>query len=223
MDNDILNMPGEHVLTLQGLMGHVEGFVHVPPSCNRSNVVVIGHPHSLKSGTMTHKVVTVLVRLFSELGIPSIRFNFRGVGQSAGVYDAGVGESEDMLFIAQQWKAQYPESEVVYAGFSFGGYVACRAALQSQAKLLLTIAPPVKNFDFSAVLTQPMPTDLEWIMVQGDKDEVVPPHLVYDFVATLPKPPLLIRFPEACHFFHGQLITLKSSLSAAVSSAMFAS
>ena len=100
--------PGDHYLTLPGVVGPLEACFSVPPVWLTRDVALLGHPHSLQGGTMHNKVVTTLMRVFKELGIASLRFNFRGVGTSAGLYDAGVGESEDMLCLSDACLRAFP-------------------------------------------------------------------------------------------------------------------
>lgn len=207
-----LNTPGDYPFLISGPIGQLEVELTVPEQANRHYVAIIGHPHSLQGGTMRNKVVTTMARAFKELGIASLRFNFRGVGQTAGAYDAGIGESEDMLFLAQRWLQEMPEVTLLFAGFSFGSYVAYRAAAQSAHALLITIAPSVHHYDYTEFTPSPSP----WIVVQGDADEIVPAQLVVDF-ATQAKPPLrLLPFTETGHFFHGKLIELKLRLMDAI-------
>ena len=201
------NQPGEHPFFFPGGAGPLEVVLSVPADANPHYIAILGHPHSLQGGTMNNKVVTTLMRAFHALGIASLRFNFRGVGQSAGVYDAGVGEAEDMLLLAREWMNERPEAEVLFAGFSFGSYVAYRAAAQHPHAMLITVAPSVHHYDYTEFACEPAP----WLVVQGEVDEVVPTPLVLDFVARTPAMSL-IRFPETGHFFHGQLIALKAQL-----------
>lgn len=205
---------GEHALTLQGAVGKIEAILTVPSQNNPTHMVFLGHPHSLQGGTMNNKVVTTLARVFKELGIPSLRFNFRGVGESAGVYDAGIGESEDMLLLVQQWQAQWPELKLIFAGFSFGSYVAYRAAAQADSKLLITVAPAVHHYNYGEFDRDPSP----WLVVQGEDDEVVPQALVFDFVQQAKTTIDLIPFANTGHFFHGKLIELKATLMDYISS-----
>lgn len=210
---DALNTPGVYPLSIPGIAGNIELELTVPPSANWHYVAILGHPHSLQGGTMNNKVVTTLVRAYKELAIPSIRFNFRGVGQSDGEYDAGLGESEDMLLLSRLWRQAFPTAVVFFAGFSFGSYVAYRAAAAYQQQIanetcLITIAPPVHHYDYTEFALKSMP----WVIVQGDDDEVVPAQLVYDFaLQTKPVLPVL-RFENTGHFFHGKLIELKTRL-----------
>ncbi len=204
---DKLNIPGEHAFILPGLVGPLDVELTVPDHLNAGFVALLGHPHSLMGGTMHNKVVTTLARMFKALGIASLRFNFRGVGQSGGVYDAGIGESDDMLFLAHCCLQDRPDTKLLFAGFSFGSYVAWRAAAQHPHALLISIAPPVHHFDYTEFAAGSTP----WIVAQGDDDEVVPANLVFDFVESFPHI-CLLRFAETGHFFHGQLIPLKQRL-----------
>lgn len=204
---DMLTTPGEHAYIFPGQVGQLEIVVTVPVDVTHHYVAILGHPHSLQGGSMNNKVVTTMVRVFKELNIPCIRFNFRGVGQSAGEYDAGIGESEDMQLIARQWLQELPQAQLIFAGFSFGSYVAYRAAAHMKHALLITIAPSVHHYDYAEFSPEPAP----WVVVQGDEDEVVPISLVLDFFAnTQALPPLI--FAKTSHFFHGQLISLKERL-----------
>lgn len=205
---DKLLTSGEHSLMLQGIAGQLEAVLTVPESINTSHVAFLGHPHSLQGGTMNNKVVTTMARAFRELGIPSLRFNFRGVGQSSGRYDDGFGESEDMIALVEQWNEEQSDAEFIFAGFSFGSYVAYRTAAQCPHILLITIAPPVHHYDYREFEPSPNP----WLIVQGDADEVVPADLVLDFARQSEPVIPVIEFSETGHFFHGKLIELKLKL-----------
>lgn len=203
----LLDKPGEHQITLEGIAGCLEAVLTVPEQIFNNYVAFLGHPHSLQGGSMNNKVVTTLARVFKELNIPSLRFNFRGVGQSAGSYDQGIGESADMLNLVHQWQVQQAEIRCIFAGFSFGSYVAYRAAAQTQSALLISIAPPVHHYDYNE-FAPPKP----WFIVQGNKDEVVPFDQVAQFTKeSVPQIPL-IEFADTGHFFHGKLIELKTRL-----------
>jgi alpha/beta superfamily hydrolase len=207
-----LQHPGEHPLFVTGPTGQIEAILTVPENAKEEYIAILGHPHSLQGGTMNNKVVTTMMRAFKELGIPSIRFNFRGVGQSGGTYDAGLGESEDMLYLARLCREEKPEIQFFFAGFSFGSYVAYRAAAQFPNCLLITIAPAVNHCDYNQFKTPPDP----WVVIQGDEDEVVPSQMVLDFAAQQSPPLPVVRFPDTGHFFHGKLLELKSTLIEAI-------
>lgn len=163
-------------------------------------------------GNMHNKVVHTLARTYRDFSIPTIRFNFRGVGASEGSYDEGVGEVDD-LFAVLDWlsdHAQPPEIEL--AGFSFGSYIAAAGAmrLQNDARLkrVVLIAPPVHHFDFSSYANHSCPT----IAVQGMDDEVVPAEQVIEWVEKNESSIQLITMNDTSHFFHGQLVALKQQL-----------
>lgn len=204
---DMLKNPGDHAFFFSGIIGQIEAILTVPIDVNPQYIAILGHPHSLQGGTMHNKVVTTLVRTFKELGIASIRFNFRGVGLSAGEYDAGIGESDDMLLFARQWQQEKPDTIILFAGFSFGSYVAYRAAAQCKHGLLITVAPSVQHYDYTEFTPAPTP----WIIAQADMDEVVPASQIQTFAEQHPAIQRLC-FPDTSHFFHGKLILLKERL-----------
>lgn len=207
---DQWDIPGERAVQLAGQAGAVEASLLVPEQYDKRYVALLGHPHSLQGGTMQNKVVTTLVRLFKELGIASLRFNFRGVGQSAGSYDAGIGESDDMLHLARLCREAMPGVQCCFAGFSFGSYVAYRAAAQSHSALLVTIAPSVHHYDYTEFNPQPMP----WLVVAADEDEIVP---LAEILAFGEQHQLAImQFADTGHFFHSRLIALKERLLAEI-------
>jgi alpha/beta superfamily hydrolase len=226
-------IPGEHKLLLQGLVGQIEAILTVPDKIKHKAFAFLGHPHSLQGGTMNNKVVTTIARAFKEIGIPSLRFNFRGVGLSAGTYSQGIGESEDMLCLVKQWQKEEKggdlEQEVqsinddepvsndannssvkslIFAGFSFGSYVAYRTASQCDQSMLITIAPAVHHYDYQEFHPVPHP----WLIIQGDADEVVPCSSVVDFAKQHSPCLPLIEFFGTGHFFHGKLLQLKAEL-----------
>jgi alpha/beta superfamily hydrolase len=189
-----------------GPAGNIETWV--VPHENAKGTVIICHPHPLFGGTMTNKVVTTLAKTLKELSLNTLRLNFRGVGKTEGIHDEGRGEAEDVIALAN-WVREKTEGDVWLAGFSFGGYVAARAASQlSNIKQLISIAPQVSRF-YEAPIG---PISCPWLIVQGEKDDVVSPDAVYAWVETLNPKPTLIRLPEAGHFFHGQLGVLQSEI-----------
>lgn len=201
---EMLKIPGEHTVHFEGGAGFIEGLFLVPQGKILPYLSVLGHPHSLQGGTMNNKVVTTTARALQSLGIPSLRFNFRGVGASAGTFDSGIGESEDMLIAAQQCHSAWPEAALIFAGFSFGSYVAYRAASQWPHQLLLTIAPPVHHFDY----TEFIPPPASWHVIAGKQDEVVDAREIHDFFHNA-KWPVSVHWLDSGHFFHGKLLDLK--------------
>jgi alpha/beta superfamily hydrolase len=190
--------------------GLLEAVVEDPGSPS-GRYAVLCHPHPLFGGTMDNKVVTTLAGAFREGGVPSIRFNFRGVGRSPGVYDAGVGETADAEAVASWGATRWPGRSLIIAGFSFGAYVAMRLSQQRPASQLITVAPPVGMFDFADLTV-----GCEWLVVQGDADDVVDPKSVIDWVGGMKNRPQLLLMPGVGHFFHGRLGELREGVRDAV-------
>lgn len=196
-------------ITLAGPAGAIEAAVELPtPEDARRGVAVIGHPHPPDGGTMNNKVVTTIARALAESGIASVRFNFRGVGRSEGGYDEGRGETLDYLAVAQWLQAQRPSDALWLAGFSFGAWVALRAARQLPVQQMIAIAPPVGFRDFTGVPAPPCP----WLVVQGDADDVVDPAKVFAWAEAADPAPSIVRMAEAGHFFHGRLVDLRGAI-----------
>ena len=164
---------------------------------------VICHPHPLQHGTMKNKVVTSLSRAFTRLGADTVRFNFRGVGASAGSYADGVGEREDAFAVVAWCRARWPGRRIYLGGFSFGGAVAAAAAARVAPAGLVTVAPAVDRIARDLVA----PT-CPWLLVHGDADDVVPAQPVLDWAAKLATPPRIVLLPGVGHFFHGRLPAL---------------
>jgi hypothetical protein len=196
-------------LMLAGPAGALEIAVDPAEADSVPIVAIVCHPLPTEGGTMHNKVVTMTARALRECGLDTVRFNFRGVGHSAGTFDHGDGETEDLKALAAWVRAQRPDAALWLAGFSFGSYVALRAAPVVQPALMLSIAPPVgRSWDFSQIV----PPNCPWLVIQGDADEIVDPQAVYAWVAALPEPPELVRMPDTSHFFHRKLIDLRGAI-----------
>lgn len=196
---------GEAKILLSGPAGQIETLTSEPTKDIKNTVGVICHPHSLFGGTMHNKVVYTIARALKDLGLRTVRFNFRGVGDSAGSYGAGVGEAEDLLAILNWVQQVRPEDKICLAGFSFGAYVSARVASEISVAQLISVGPAVESFDFTKIK---MPT-CPWLVIQGEKDEIVSPQAVYAWQARTTPQPELIRIAGAGHFFHGQLVELR--------------
>ena len=166
---------------------------------------VVCHPHPLHGGTLDNKVVDTVARALEQLGAPAIRFNFRGVGASAGSYDEGRGETADALAVIAYGRRRWPHAALWLAGFSFGGAVAVGAAARAGPQRLIAVAPGITTI----ALTDAAPPACPWLIVQGDADEVVPPQAVRAWVDTLSPAPELRVLHGAGHFFHGRLNELR--------------
>lgn len=193
---------------LSGPVGVIELIAARADDEPKAGTVVICHPHPLQGGTMHNKVVTMLERSVRELGLDTVRFNFRGVGASSGSFDEGIGEGDDVAAIVAWLRECKPDDAIWLAGFSFGSYVALRQAQALDVAALITIAPPVGRWDFDAMALPTCP----WLVVQGDEDEVVDPAAVFAWIDSLAEPPQLVRMADTGHFFHRRLIDLRGAV-----------
>jgi len=197
-------------LTLPGPAGAIEALLDLPDPAQFSaprGTAVIAHPHPLFGGTMTNKVVQTLARASVQCGWRALRFNFRGVGASAGQYDEGRGEVEDMRAVVA---AQAPLGEaLVIAGFSFGAYVASQVveALHVERAIhsVVLVGTAASRFDVA-----PVPEDLhpQALVVHGEVDDTVPLASVMDWARPQSLPVTVV--PGGEHFFHGQIALLKT-------------
>lgn len=171
-------------------------------------VAVICHPHPLHGGTMHNKVVSTLMRAARDLGGSTVRFNFRGVGQSAGEHGGGIGEVQDCQAIIDWAAREFAGLPLWLMGFSFGGYVAAAAAREQQdwPQALILVAPSVERMPFADLLPLPGPATV----MMGEDDEVVAPESVFELLEGQPGV-TMVRFAETSHFFHGKLVELKTA------------
>jgi len=173
---------------------------------NATALALICHPHPVHGGTMDNKVVQTLAKAFAELGCATLRFNFRGVGDSAGAFDEGIGETEDASAALAWARAQLPPSlPLIAAGFSFGCFVQSRLLPRSQPQQLVLVGPAVSRFQLAE-----LPTDLQQqtLVIHGEADDVVPLDAVMDWARPQGLP--VTVFPGTGHFFHGRLTELKA-------------
>jgi uncharacterized protein len=201
---------GEHKLLIEGPAGHIEAIMSIPEQPVAQQVAVVCHPHPLHGGAMTNKVAHTLSKSLTSSGIINLRFNFRGVGRSQCTHDNGVGESEDLQFLAKLMTSSFNRTQLLLAGFSFGAWISIGVAKSVNCQHLISIAPPVKRFDFSQFEHPSCP----WLIVMGEQDEVVEPEAVFEWVDELKPKPELWRYPDTTHFFHGKLVLLRDQLEA---------
>ncbi len=193
-------------ISIAGPAGLIESLIERPPNAVAGIIAVCCHPHPLYGGTMQNKVVHTLARAAQDQGVPSLRFNFRGVGGSGGTHDNGVGESDDAAAVADWCRRELGAEKLWALGFSFGSYVALRLAAARDARLLVTVAPPVQRFDFARLEVPRCP----WLVVQGDADLLVNHESVLGWARDLNPAPQVEILPGAEHFFHGRLTVLRS-------------
>ncbi len=196
-------------LSLPGPTGMLEALLERPEQAQAGRIAVICHPHPLFGGTMQNKVVHMLARCAQDLGVTTLRFNFRGTGQSEGQYDNGQGETEDAIAVVDWARKELGAERLWAAGFSFGSFVAFQMASRCQAERLVMVAPPVQRFDFAALSLPPCP----WLVVQGDADELVNHEAVVGWATALSPAPQVVLLPGVDHFFHGRLTELRGVVS----------
>jgi uncharacterized protein len=194
--------------TIQGPAGALEIAVDLPAAGPRG-VAVIAHPHPLFAGTMDNKVVQTLARAFVQCGWTAVRFNFRGVGGSAGSHDEGRGELEDLLAVVEHAAPVSSGQVLALAGFSFGAFVTTHAferlsAARDIEKLVLVgtsvTRAPAAPIDEAA--------HLKTLVVHGEHDDTVLLSAVLDWARPQALPVTVV--PGGSHFFHGQLPLLKN-------------
>ena len=188
--------------SVAGPAGTIECAINQPLPAAARGLAVVCHPHPLHGGTMDNKVVQTLARALLQLGYTTVRFNFRGIGGSAGGWGGGEGEIDDALAVIAAHRAD--GQPLVLGGFSFGGYVASQAAARltasETAERLVLVGPAVQNFTMAAV-----PADT--LVIHGEQDDVVPLAAVLAWARPASLPVTVL--PGAGHFFHGQLAVLK--------------
>ena len=195
------------VCMIKGVVGEIECRVgQLKPGLAPRGLVVVCHPHPLYDGSMNNKVVTTIEKAFSHAGWQTLAFNFRGVGQSEGFYDHGVGEQLDLSAVVNWAQGQFGDLPLALAGFSFGSYICLQQAKELGAHKLLTVAPPVNLYDFADI---DLPVRMDWSLIQGGQDEVVPAYKVANWMRGIkPRPDVYWREP-AGHYFHGELLWLR--------------
>jgi len=196
---------------IAGAAGDIELIVDLPAAAPRA-VAVCCHPHPLFGGTLTNKVIHTVARSFTTQGAAAVRFNFRGVGASQGAHDDGIGETEDLVTVAEWARSRWPDLPLWLGGFSFGSYVALRGAARLAPALLVTVAPPVGRWDFSSIAAPTCP----WLVVQGSEDELVPAAGVVAWAQALQPAVRIAMLDGATHFFHGRLHELQDAVAAFV-------
>lgn len=186
---------------LTGPAGKLEALIDVPDGAPKA-AVVFAHPLPTHGGTMHTKAVYQGTKGLVRAGCAVLRFNFRGVGQSAGSFDEGPGERGDFIAALDYLERKYPGLPLWAAGFSFGSWIALETgAADPRVKVLIGIAPPVTKagYDFSNTLATTKPK----FFVHGESDEICPLQDMWKFYGTLAEPKELVVIDMADHLFDG--------------------
>ena len=200
-------------VTIEGPAGPLEGLLQERDAHDHAWIVLVCHPHPQKGGTLHNKVVHRVAAVLHELGATVLRFNFRGVGKSAGVYDQGMGELEDARAALAWLRMRHSGARVTLAGFSFGAWVAARlAASEARIERVILVAPPVSTADFSVLATSPVPK----LVIQGTRDDLAPAAALEAAFPGWADPKTLVRVEGATHFFDRQLAALGDAVRAGI-------
>lgn len=195
---------------IDGPAGKLEALLESPRETSATGAAVVCHPHPEHGGTMQNKVAHTLARAFIAKGFSTLRFNFRGVGLSEGTFDEGKGELQDALAAVHTMRKREGDSELWVAGFSFGAAIAIRAAAEAGADGLVSVAPAI-----SRVTNEPgRQPGCPWLVVQGDRDDLVDVADTVAWVNGLVPGPELVIFEDTEHFFHGKLVKLRHTVEA---------
>lgn len=197
-------------LAIPGPAGILNARLAMPLTAAPTGIAVLCHPHPLFGGSMTNKVVTTLAATAQKQGFATLRFDFRGVGRSQGVHDGGRGETDDCLAAVDGMRRRWPGARLLLAGFSFGAFIALKAATIAKPAALFSVAPPFKYFDKEPLPSRPA---CPWRILHSTDDDVV----AYDDTrrqALAYRPPPEWAPVEGCgHFFHGRLNDVAAALS----------
>jgi alpha/beta superfamily hydrolase len=183
--------------------GHLEGILKPEEEgVIPRYAAIVCHPHSLYGGTMHNKVVFKVAQTLQMLGMPSLRFNFRGVGRSTGTYDEGRGEMDDVRYALEFLSNRYPGLPVILGGFSFGAYVALRvAAIDDRVQAMIGLGVPARMLDGQYLNDSHKPK----LIIQGTEDEQASYALTAKWFEHVPAPKSMIAIQGADHFFQGHL------------------
>jgi alpha/beta superfamily hydrolase len=193
-------MAADILREIPGVVGQLEALLDLPDGEPRA-VCVFGHPLPTEGGTMHTKALYQAAKAMSRIGVAALRFNFRGVGRSPGVFDQGPGEKADFTAAVDFAEQRFPGLHVWAAGMSFGSWVALTAGAEDpRVSLLFGIAPPIDRYDFSSVMRSPKPK----FLVHGEADELISIRDVRRFYAQMVEPKELVVIEDADHLFEGK-------------------
>lgn len=196
-------------LSIAGPAGRLEALLATPKQAP-IGLCVVCHPHPLFGGTMANKVVWTLGNAALKAGCRVVRFNFRGVGRSSGLFDDTLGETDDALAVIEALRATAPALPLVIAGFSFGGHVALKAASRTACAALVTVAPPMGRYLKTA--EPPAHPQVPWLAVHSADDDTVSYAETHAAMMRYDPPPEFIHYDDAGHFFHGRLGELQAQV-----------
>jgi uncharacterized protein len=193
---------------IAGAAGGIEIAAHLSEQVSPRAIAVIAHPHPLFGGSMDNKVVTTLARALYDAGAASYRFNFRGVGKTEGTHDDGAGEAADLLRVIAHARAAHPTLPLWLAGFSFGAAVTLAASEQVECKEMILVAPGFSRMAHWQNIASGGVVPPSTLLIHGEKDQTVPLIDSLNWARTHNVNVMVV--PDADHFFHQRLATLKN-------------
>jgi alpha/beta superfamily hydrolase len=188
---------------IRGPAGILEGLINAKSDQRPRAVAVLGHPLPTAGGTMHTKALYHAAKALARIDVPVLRFNFRGVGRSAGSFADGPGEQDDFRAALDFMNARYPEVKRIWTGgMSFGSWVGMTVgAIDTRATAVIGIACPVNRYDYSPVIAGGKPT----FLIHGERDELIPLKEIRKFYAQLAEPKELVVIDGADHLFDGKV------------------
>lgn len=187
-------------LDLETDAGRLEALIDLPAGAPRA-AAVLASPHPDEAGSMRSRVLHEAARSLTRIGVAVVRFNYRGVGLSAGTFTNGPEETRDLRAVLDVLAARYPALPLWALGYSFGAWVAMTAgAHDRRVEALVGIAPPVERYDFSALLDCATPK----FLIQAEQDDLTPLEAAQRFYGRLPEPRELVVIEGADHAFDGK-------------------
>jgi len=177
------------------------------PKDTAIGAVVVCHPHPVYGGTMDNRVVYRAAKAATESGYISLRFNFRGVGQSTGQFDQGIGEKEDVAAVIRWLEKEYPALPLALIGYSFGAWVGLQVGCSVRSvKAMVGLALPLDLYDFEFLIGNSKPS----LYIVGTRDEFCSPENLDRLARRLPTSSSLHKIEGAEHFFAGQVEVMES-------------
>lgn len=190
--------------------GRLEGLLRLPDEEGASQMVaVVCHPHPVYGGTMHNKTVFRLAQALNEVGMPTLRFNFRGVGESTGSYDEGEGEQDDVRAALDFLQGQFPDAPLCVAGFSFGSWVGLRVGCADErVRQLVGAGVPTRLLSVQALAQCARPK----LIVQGELDQYGPQGDLLPWFESIPEPKHLEVVVGSDHYFTNHLDALSDAV-----------
>ena len=171
------------------------------PDGSPLGAVVVCHPHPVYGGTMDNRIVYRAAKAAAAAGFAALRFNFRGAGQSTGLFDQGIGEKEDVSAVIRWLEGKYPGLPMALVGYSFGAWVGLQAAHSDpRVGAMIGLGIPLDLYDMEFLIENPKPA----LYIVGTRDEFCSQANLDRFARRLRPSSFVHQIDEADHFFSNQ-------------------